>query len=103
MDALGGFRRVAGGLGRQGGVSIRPRHPLRRYAQRQVKPTPDSPLQKLGIDKVPPIVTSCGAARRQDPSRRRQAHAARRQLVTAQDIEAMLKAQGLERRGLVAW
>ena len=28
------------------------------YTQSDVKPTPDSPLQKLGIDKVPPIVTS---------------------------------------------
>ncbi len=28
------------------------------YTQQQVKPTPDSPLQKLGIDKVPPIVTT---------------------------------------------
>ena len=28
------------------------------YKQSDVKPTPDSPLKKLGIDKVPPIVTS---------------------------------------------
>ena len=28
------------------------------YTQQQVKPRPDSPLQKLGIDKVPPIVTT---------------------------------------------
>ncbi len=71
------------------------------YAQGEVKLTPDSPLRKLGIDKVPPIVTSAvlldakthlGGGKAMQPG----------QLVTAQDIEAMLKAQGLERRGLVA-
>src|SRR6202040_881470 len=28
------------------------------YTQADVKPTADSPLQKLGIEKVPPIITS---------------------------------------------
>ena len=28
------------------------------YRQAEVKPTPDSPLKKLGIDKAPPIITS---------------------------------------------
>ncbi len=28
------------------------------FTQQQVKPAPDSPLQKLGIDKAPPIVTT---------------------------------------------
>src|SRR3954466_4316409 len=28
------------------------------YKQSDVKPTPDSPLQKLGIEKVPPIITT---------------------------------------------
>ncbi len=71
------------------------------YKQSDVKPTPDSPLQKLGIDKAPPIVTSAvlldakahlGRGNAMQPG----------QLVTAADIEAMLKAQGLENRGLVA-
>jgi kynurenine formamidase len=66
-----------------------------------VKPTPDSPLRKLGIDKVPPIITSAvlldakthlGRGSPMQPG----------QVVSAQDIEAMLKAQGLESRGLVA-
>src|SRR5262245_42922629 len=69
--------------------------------QSEVKPTPDSPLKKLGIDKVPPIVTTAvlldakthlGRGNAMQPG----------QLVTAADIEAMLKAQGLESRGLVA-
>jgi kynurenine formamidase len=71
------------------------------YKQSEVKPAPDSPLKKLGIDKVPPIVTTAvlldakahlGRGSAMQPG----------QLVTAADIEAMLKAQGLESRGLVA-
>ena len=71
------------------------------YKQGDVKPTPDSPLKKLGIDKVPPIITTAvlldakahlGRGNAMQPG----------QLVTAADIEAMLKAQGLKSRGLVA-
>jgi kynurenine formamidase len=71
------------------------------YRQGEVKPTPDSPLRKLGIEKVPPIVTTAvlldakaylGRGNAMQPG----------QLVTTRDIEAMLKAQGLESRGLVA-
>ena len=28
------------------------------FTQKDVKPTPDSPLLKLGIDKIPPLVTT---------------------------------------------
>ncbi|MGA7490086.1 MAG: cyclase family protein [Xanthobacteraceae bacterium] len=71
------------------------------YKQDDVKPTPDSPLKKLGIDKVPPIITSAvlldakthlGQGKPMQPGQR----------VTARDIEAMLAAQGLAGRGLVA-
>jgi kynurenine formamidase len=71
------------------------------YKQSDVKPTPDSPLKKLGIEKVPPIVTTgvlldakayVGKGKALEPG----------QLVTAADIEAMLDAQGLKSRGLVA-
>jgi kynurenine formamidase len=70
------------------------------YKQADVKPTPDSPLLKLGIDKAPPIVTSAvlldakthlGKGQPMKPG----------ELVTAKDIEAMLKAQGLGWRGLL--
>src|SRR6202045_1721172 len=70
------------------------------YKQADVKPSPDSPLQKLGIEKVPPIITSAvlldaktylGHGSRMQPG----------QAVTAADVEAMLKAQGLEKRGLM--
>ena len=60
----------------------------------------DAPLQKLGIEKVPPIVTTAvlldakthlGKGGAMQPGA----------LVTASDIEAMLKAQGLGSRGLM--
>jgi kynurenine formamidase len=70
------------------------------YKQSDIKPTPDSPLQKLGIEKVPPIVTTAvlldaktylgkGAAMKPGEA------------VTTKDIEGMLKAQGLQDRGLL--
>jgi kynurenine formamidase len=71
------------------------------FKQSDVKPTPDSQLRKLGIDKVPPIVTTAvlldakahlGRGSAMQPG----------QLVTAADIEAMLQTQGLGSRGLVA-
>ena len=70
------------------------------YRQAEVKPTPDSPLLKLGLDKAPPIVTSAvlldaktyvGKGEPMKPG----------QLVTAQDIQGMLKAEGLAKRGLM--
>lgn len=70
------------------------------YKQQDVKPTPDSPLLKLGIEKIPPLVTTAVLLDAR-------AHVGKGkamgdgQLVTAADIEAMLKAQGLARRGLL--
>jgi kynurenine formamidase len=71
------------------------------YRQDEVKPTPDSPLKKLGIDKVPPIVTSAVLLDAKAHLGRGSAMAPGA-LVTARDIAAMLEAQGLARRGLVA-
>lgn len=69
------------------------------FTQADVKPRPDSPLQKLGIEKAPPIITTAvlldakthlGKGKPMEPGA----------LVTAKDIEAMLKAQGLGKRGI---
>jgi kynurenine formamidase len=69
------------------------------YKQAEVKPTPDSPLLKLGMEKAPPIITSAvlldaktalGKGEPMKPG----------QLVTAKDIQVMLKSQGLAKRGL---
>ena len=70
------------------------------FTQREVKPTPDSLLLKLGIDKVPPIITTAvlldakahlGRGRTLEPG----------QVVTAEDIENMLRVQGLQDRGIL--
>jgi kynurenine formamidase len=69
------------------------------YKQSEVKPTPGSPLLKLGVENVPPIVTTAvlldakahlGGGKAMQPGA----------LVTAADIEAMLKKQGIGERGL---
>jgi kynurenine formamidase len=70
------------------------------YTQAQVKPTPDSPLLKLGIEKMPPLVTSAVLldARRHVGKGNRLSGG---QSITAADIQAMLQAQGLGWRGLL--
>jgi kynurenine formamidase len=70
------------------------------YTQAEVKPTPDSPLLRLGIENAPPIVTSAVLldARTYLGNGERLADG---QLITAQDIEGMLHAQSLDRRGLL--
>jgi kynurenine formamidase len=71
------------------------------YGQKDVKPTPDSPLLKLGVERIPPLITSAvvldakavvGKGSAMKPG----------ELVTARDIEAMLKRQGLAGRGILA-
>ncbi len=70
------------------------------FVQADVKPTPESKLEKLGVDKIPPIVTTAilfdarshlGGGNILEPGFE----------VTAQHIEQMLSAQGLEDRGIL--
>lgn len=70
------------------------------YSQKDVKPTPDSPLRRLGVENVPPLITSAvlldaraylGKGNPMEPG----------QLVTAKDIEGMVAAQGLAWRGIL--
>ena len=68
------------------------------FTQKDVKPTPESPLLKLGIDKAPPIITS--AVLFDAKSYKKKAMEAG-ELVTAKDLEAMLKAQGIQKRGVL--
>ena len=68
------------------------------FTQKDVKPTPDSPLLKLGIDKVPPIVTSAVLL---DAKAYKKESMKAGELVTAKDLEGMLKAQGLASRGVL--
>jgi len=70
------------------------------FTQAEVKPTPESPLLKLGIEKVPPIVTSAVLldARTFLGNGNRLADG---QLITAAHIQGMLAAQGLAARGIL--
>ena len=70
------------------------------FTQKDVKPTPDSPLLKLGLDKSPPIVTSAVLLDAKAYVGKGQAMKAG-ELVTADDIRGMLKAQGLAERGIL--
>jgi kynurenine formamidase len=68
--------------------------------QKDVKPTPDSPLLRLGMEKAPPIVTTAvllDAKAHVSGGRPMKAG----EVVTAKHIEAMLEAQGLARRGIL--
>lgn len=69
--------------------------------QRDVKPTRDSALVKLGMEKAPPIVTTAvllDAKQHVGGGQSMQAG----DLVTAKHIEEMLEAQGLASRGILA-
>ncbi len=100
MDALGHFGvlpEVWDGRGELPAETIR--H-YGGYTQADVKPTPDSPLLKLGIEKAPPIITTSvlldarthlGGGKPLAPGR----------AITARDIETMIEAQGLSWRGLL--
>lgn len=70
------------------------------FTQKDVKPTPDSPLLRLGMDKVPPIVTSAVLLDAKAHVGKGSAMKAG-ELVTADHIAAMLKAQGLASRGIL--
>jgi len=71
------------------------------FTQKDVKPTPDSPLLKLGLDKAPPIVTSAVLLDAKAYVGKGQPMKAG-ELVTADHIRGMLKAQGLGERGILA-
>ena len=70
------------------------------YKQQDVKPTADSPLLKLGIEKIPPLVTTAVLLDAKALVGNGRAMAAG-ELVTAAHLEAMLKRQGLAKRGIL--
>lgn len=100
MDALGHFAVLPQPWDGKGGFPSDGATYYGGFTQKDVKPTPDSPLLKLGIDKVPPIVTTAVLLDAKTHLGGGKALAAG-QAVTAKDIEAMLKAQELDGRGLL--
>lgn len=99
MDALGHFAVLPKKWDGKGTFPADTAQYYGGYTQREVKPTPDSPLLKLGVEHVPPIITSAVLldARHHLNADKPMAPGA---LIKAADIEAMLKAQGLGARGL---
>jgi len=100
MDAIGHFAYYDEIWDGKGAAPVNTAKYYAGYKQADVKPEPNSPLLKLGIEKAPPIITSAvlldaktylgrGAALKPG------------ELVRAADITGMLKAQGLEARGIL--
>lgn len=100
MDALGHFAFLDEPWSGEGDFPADQARYYGGFSQSEVKPTPDSPLLKLGMEKVPPIITSAVLldARAHLGNGERLAAG---QLIRAADIEAMLEAQGLGWRGLL--
>jgi kynurenine formamidase len=70
------------------------------FTQAEVKPAPDAPLAKLGIDKAPPIVTSAVLLDAKKHMGGNKVLSAGTQIQPT-DMEAMLEAQGLASRGIL--
>ena len=100
IDAIGHFASIAAPWDPKNPFSADGASYYGGYKQQDVKPTPDSPLLKLGIEKIPPLVTTAVLldARSHVGKGRPMADG---ELVTAAHIEAMLKAQGLAKRGIL--
>jgi kynurenine formamidase len=100
MDALGHFAHLSKPWDGQGAPPADEAEYYGGLRQRDVKPEPSSPLLKLGIEQAPPLVTSgvlLDAKRYLNGGQPMKAG----QLVTADGIRQMLKAQGLEKRGIL--
>jgi kynurenine formamidase len=100
MDALGHFAYLENIWTPDKAIPVDTAKYYGGYRQADVKPTPDSPLLKLGIENVPPIVTSAVLLDARSFLGNGSALKAG-QLITAADIRGMLAAQGLGWRGLV--
>ena len=70
------------------------------HTQAEVKPLPGLPLQKLGIDKAPPIITSAVLLDAKSHLGKGEPMKAGQQ-IHEKDIEEMVAAQGLAWRGLL--
>lgn len=100
IDALGHFGRIDEPWD---GASDLPTAGAKYYGgftQEDVKPTPDSPLLKLDMEKIPPIVTTAILLDARKHVNGGEAMGAG-ELVTPEHIEQILEAQGLAERGIL--
>ena len=98
IDALGHFGALPQPWDGKGPLAAEGTAYYGGFTQNEVKPTPESPLLKLGMEKAPPIITSAVLL---DAKRHKKRSMEAGELVTAADIQAMLKAQGLAQRGIL--
>lgn len=100
MDALGHFAHLPEPWTGEGDFPADTATYYNGFSQAEVKPTAESPLLKLGIEQVPPIVTSAVLLDARAHLGGGEVLAAG-QTITAADIDAMIEAQGLGWRGLL--
>jgi kynurenine formamidase len=100
MDALGHFGFLKQPWDGKSPIPVEEANYYGGHAQKDVKPAPDSPLLKLGMDKVPPIITTAVLLDAKQHVGRGQPMKAG-ELVTAKHIEEMLQEQGLAARGIL--
>jgi kynurenine formamidase len=98
MDALGHFGAVDKPWDGSGEFPVAEAFYYGGFRQREVKPDPASTLEKLGIDKVPPMITTAVLL---DAKAHYGKTLTAGTTIGVKEIEQMLKAQGLERRGLL--
>ena len=100
MDALGHFGVLPEPWSGEGDFPADQVQYFGGFSQDEVKPSAESPLLKLGVDKVPPIITSgllldakayLGEGKRLEPGVR----------ITKADIDGMMATQGLDDRGIL--
>jgi kynurenine formamidase len=100
MDALGHFGAVPRAWDGNGEFPAHEAYYYGGWRQSEVKPEPQSMLQRLGVHNAPPIITTAvlldakahvGGGKTLAPGA----------VITAAHIEAMLEVQGLERRGIL--
>src|SRR5690606_773738 len=99
MDALGHFGFLEGPWLGDGAFPSEQVRYYNGFSQAEVKPSADGPLERLGIDKAPPIVTTAVLL---DAEAYRERPREAGEQVTQADIVAMLARQGLSGRGILA-
>ena len=101
MDALGHFGAVSSIWDGSGEFPVDEARYYGGFRQAEVKPDPQAMLLRLGIDKVPPIITSAVLLDAKAHLGGGKTLAAGT-VIGARDMEAMLEAQGLAERGILA-
>jgi kynurenine formamidase len=100
MDALGHFGYLPAPWDGTSPLAVDSARYYGGFTQKDVKPTPESPLLRLGMEKAPPIVTTAVLLDAKRHVGKGQAMKAG-ELVTSKHISEMIEAQGLQKRGIL--